>query len=338
MHKFFLFNVCTFSRLKVFAALQKIYAILQGKVMPKNILVIGGTRYFGKLLVQRLLRAGHRVTIATRGYAPDPFGERISRIRVDRRNEHAMRNAFRELSFDVIYDQMCYSPLDAAISVRVFAGKVKRYVMTSTIDAYRELAPQAAPLRESDLAVLAQRIDTAYPWHDPARAIDCYVSGKVQAEAYLERDGSLPLATVRLAHILGGPEDFTGRLAHYVDLVRLRGTLRYANAAAKVSFMEAQEAADFLLWTGMQDFRGPVNAASDGPLSAFDLHARVAAVLDETPRAVKVAPELPGVLSPFDFATPLALDTSRAKALGYRFGHTSEWLEDAIRHHDLAFV
>jgi nucleoside-diphosphate-sugar epimerase len=338
MHKFFLFNVCTFSRLKVFAALQKIYAILQGKVMPKNILVIGGTRYFGKLLVQRLLRAGHRVTIATRGYAPDPFGERISRIRVDHRNEHAMRNAFRELSFDVIYDQMCYSPLDAAISVRVFAGKVKRYVMTSTIDAYRELAPQAAALRESDLAVLAQRIDTAYPWHDPARAIDCYVSGKVQAEAYLERDGSLPLATVRLAHILGGPEDFTGRLAHYVDLVRLRGTLRYANAAAKVSFMEAQEAADFLLWTGMQDFRGPVNAASDGPLSAFDLHARVAAVLDETPRAVKVAPELPGVLSPFDFATPLALDTSRAKALGYRFGHTSEWLEDAIRHHDLAFV
>jgi nucleoside-diphosphate-sugar epimerase len=338
MHKFFLFNVCTFSRLKVFAALQKIYAILQGKVMPKNILVIGGTRYFGKLLVQRLLRAGHRVTIATRGYAPDPFGERINRIRVDRRNEHAMRNAFRDLSFDVIYDQMCYSPLDAAISVRVFAGKVKRYVMTSTIDAYRELAPQAAALRESDLAVLAQRIDTAYPWHDPARAIDCYVSGKVQAEAYLERDGSLPLATVRLAHVLGGPEDFTGRLAHYVDLVRLRGTLRYANAAAKVSFMEAQEAADFLLWTGMQDFRGPVNAASDGPLSAFDLHARVAAVLDETPRAVKVAPELPGVLSPFDFATPLALDTSRAKALGYRFGHTGEWLEDAIRHHDLAFV
>ena len=31
--------------------------------MPKNILVIGGTRFFGKLLVQRLIRAGHHVTI-----------------------------------------------------------------------------------------------------------------------------------------------------------------------------------------------------------------------------------------------------------------------------------
>ena len=306
--------------------------------MAKNILVIGGTRYFGKLLVQRLLRLGHRVTIATRGYAPDPFGERITRVRVDRRSEAAMRNAFRDASFDVVFDQMCYSPLDAAISVRVFAGKVGRYVMTSTIDAYRHIEPFDAPLRESDLPVLAQRIDTAYPWHDPSRAIESYVSGKVQAEAYLERDGSLPLATVRLAHVLGGPEDFTGRLAYYVDLVRAGRSLQYANAAAKVSFVEAQEAADFLLWAGMQDFRGPVNAACDGALSSFDLHARVAAVLDETARAVKVAPAAPGALSPFDFATPLALDTSRAKALGYRFGHTSDWLDDVIRHHDLAFV
>ena len=309
--------------------------------MPKNVLVIGGTRYFGKLLVQRLLRAGHHVTIATRGYAPDPFGGRIGRIRVDRRNEHAMRKAFRDLTFDIVFDQMCYSPLDAAISARVFAGKVGRYVMTSTIDAYRQLAPRATPdaaFAEHDLPVLARRIDTSYPWHDPKRAIECYVSGKIQAEAYLERDGSLPLATVRLAHVLGGPEDFTGRLAHYVDLVRMRATLPYANAAAKVSFMEAHEAADFLLWTGMQAFRGPVNAACDGALSSYELHARVAAVLDEKPRTVKVAPAEPGVLAPFDFAMPLALDTSRAKALGYRFGHTGDWLDDAIRHHDLAFV
>lgn len=306
--------------------------------MPKKILVIGGTRYFGKLLVQRLLRAGHHVTVATRGYAPDPFGDRISRVRVDRRNEHAMRNAFRDARFDIVYDQMCYSPLDAAISVRVFGGKVGRYVMTSTIDAYRAASPCGAAFRETDLKVAAQPIDTGYPWHDPARAIESYVSGKVQAEAYLERDGSLPLATVRLAHVLGGPEDFTGRMAHYVDLVRSKGSLRYANAAAKVSFMEAAGAADFLLWTGMQDFRGAVNAACDGPLSAFELHAQVAAVLDETPRAARVPAQAPGVLSPFDFATPLALDTARAKALGYRFGHTDDWLDDVIRQHDLAFV
>ncbi|WP_229508038.1 NAD-dependent epimerase/dehydratase family protein [Massilia sp. Dwa41.01b] len=131
--------------------------------MHKNILVIGGTRYFGKLLVQRLVRAGHRVTIATRGYAPDPFGPRIERIRVDRRNETAMRAAFLGARYDLVFDQMCYSPLDAAIAVRTFAGKVARYVLTSTIDVYRGIHASGPAVRETDLPVLAQRIDTGYP-------------------------------------------------------------------------------------------------------------------------------------------------------------------------------
>ncbi len=307
--------------------------------MSKNVLVIGGTRFFGKLLVQRLLRAGHRVTIATRGYAPDPFGGRIARLRVDRRNENAMRAAFKEARYDVVFDQMCYSPLDAAIAVRVFAGRVGRYLMTSTIDVYRGVEPAGRPLRETDLSVLAQPIDTRYPWHDPARAVESYVPGKVQAEAYLYRDGSLPLVSVRLAHVLGGSGDFTGRLAHYVDTVRQGAPLRYANARAAVSFTQAQEAADFLAWAGSQDFTGPVNAASGGPLSAHELYARVAAVLDAPARAQRVErPVAAGELSPFDFPTPMVLDTGRAAQLGYRFGHTDEWLEDAIRQHDLAFV
>jgi len=310
--------------------------------MNKNILVIGGTRFFGKLLVQRLVRAGHRVTIATRGYAPDPFGERIERVRVDRRNERAMRAAFRSAAgYDLVIDQMCYSPLDAAIAVRTFAGKVDRYVMTSTVDVYRCLrGRREAPLRESDLHVLAQPIDTHYPWHDPSLATQSYVTGKLQAEAYLYRDGSLPLVTARLGHVLGGSEDFTGRLAHYVDLVRAGEALRYSNAQAAMSFMEAQEAADFLAWTGMQEFSGPVNAASTGALSAHGLHRRVAQLLDAPAPAQQVKAGKPGVaqLSPFDADAPLVLDTSRAASLGYRFSHTDEWLDDAIRQHDLAFV
>jgi nucleoside-diphosphate-sugar epimerase len=308
--------------------------------MPKNILVIGGTRFIGRLLVQRLLHAGHRVTLATRGYAPDPFGERVLRIRTDRRNETGMRNLAKAGPFDIVYDQMCYSPLDAAIAVRAFAGKVGRYVMTSTIDAYRALGFEAGgPLTEADLAVEAQPIDTSYPWHDPCNATACYVAGKLQAEAYLTRDGSLPLVTPRLAHVLGGPEDFTGRLAHYVELARAGGTLGYSNEDAALSFICPHGAADFLFWTGMQDFTGPVNAASDGALSACRLYQRVGEVLDTPVRTRRaLPPPEPGRLSPFDVPGAMVLDTSRAKGLGYRFGHVDEWLEHTIQQHDLAFV
>lgn len=307
--------------------------------MSKNVLVMGGTRFIGRLLVQRLLQAGHRVTIATRGYAPDPFGERVERVRVDRRNELAMTSAFAHASFDIVFDQMCYSPLDAAIAVRAFAGKVGRYVMTSTIDVYRSLGfGQATPLKEPDLAIEAQPIDTRYPWHDPRRATECYVAGKLQAEAYLVRAGALPLALVRLGHVLAGPEDFTGRLAHYVELARVHGLLRYARRDAAQSFMTPLAAADFLAWTGTQAFTGPVNAASDGPLSAADLYERVGDVLDTRVALRQVAPAEPGLLSPFDLPGPMVMDTSRAQALGYRFDHTDDWLDLTIRQHDLAFV
>jgi nucleoside-diphosphate-sugar epimerase len=309
--------------------------------MRKNILVIGGTRYFGKLLVQRLLQAGHRVTIATRGRTADPFGARIERIRVDRRNETAMRAAFANVAgYDIVYDQLCYSPLDAAISARVFAGKVKRYVMASTIDVYRPLlGSQEAPFAEGAVKVLAQPIDTRYPWHAPELACESYVMGKLQAEAYFYRDGSLPVVSVRIGHVLAGAEDFTGRLAHYVDLVRQRAPLRYSNAAAASSFMSLQSVSDFLLWTGARDFLGPVNAACDGPLSAFDLYQRVGMALDEPVKALPVQmPEAAGILSPFDFPSQLMADTSRARDLGYRFGHSDEWLDTLIRQHDLAFV
>ena len=309
--------------------------------MRKNILVIGGTRYFGKLLVQRLLGAGHQVTIATRGHAPDPFGERITRVRVDRRNERAMQAAFGHGDgYDVVYDQMCYSPLDAAIAVKVFGGRVKRYIVASTIDVYRGLmGKQDAPFSETDLNVLAQPIDPAYPWHDPKLASASYVMGKVQAEAYFYRDGTLPLVTVRIGHVLAGSEDFTGRLSYYVDLARQYGALRYSNAAAASSFMTAQIISDFLVWTGAQSFTGPVNAACDGGLSAFDIYQRVGMVLDTPVRTLPAAHKpAPGELSPFDFPAPFMMDMTRAGELGYKFGDSDDWLDDLIRQHDLAFV
>lgn len=308
--------------------------------MHKNILVIGGTRYFGKLLVQRLVNAGHKVTIATRGLAPDRFGARIERIRVDRRDQAAMLAAFADAQYDVVYDQMCYNPLDAAIAVKVFAGKVKRYVVASSIEVYRsQLGQQDEPFAETDINVLAQPIDTHYPWHDPALATKSYVTGKLQAEAYLYRDGSLPLVTVRIGHVLGGPEDFTGRLAHYVDLVRQNAPLRYSNASAASSFLNPQAIGDFLVWVGAQDFEGPINAACDGALSAFDIYHRVGMVLDAPASALPVTSRTrAGELSPFDYAFPFRLDTTRASELGYRFGHSDDWIENLIRQHDLAFV
>ncbi|UMR29134.1 NAD-dependent epimerase/dehydratase family protein [Massilia sp. MB5] len=301
--------------------------------MTKNILIIGGTRFFGKLLVRRLLAEGHQLTLATRGRTGDDFGGAVQRIHVDRRDAAAMRDAFARASYDVVYDQMCYSPLDAAISNEVFAGRTARYIMSSTIEVYRHLCGSGrAPFAEAALDLDAERIDMAYPWHDPAYAEESYAPGKRQAEALLYRAAALP--SVRIAHVLGGCDDFTGRLRHYVELARLGQPLPHSRNAAASSFLHPQAIADFLAWTGMQDFLGPVNAANI-TLSAPALQQRIGQVLGVSAHARAAASSAvqPG---PFDYALPYTMDTARAAALGHHFEGDGVWLDALIREHAAA--
>lgn len=73
-----------------------------------KILVIGGTRYFGIHMVNKLLEQGHEVTIATRGKTPDSYGDKVERITIQRTNEESMREALQGKHFDVVIDKIAY--------------------------------------------------------------------------------------------------------------------------------------------------------------------------------------------------------------------------------------
>ena len=73
-----------------------------------NILVIGGTRYFGIHMVNKLLEQGYNITIATRGKTPDSYGDRVKRIIIERTNEESMRKVLQGKYFDVVIDKIAY--------------------------------------------------------------------------------------------------------------------------------------------------------------------------------------------------------------------------------------
>jgi hypothetical protein len=100
----------------------------------RDVLVIGGSRYFGKRLIARLLAAGDRVTVLNRGSSAPPAG--VVHLIADRDDEDALRAALGPRTFDVVVDQVCYTPRQAAIARRVFTGRTGRYVMTSTVEVY----------------------------------------------------------------------------------------------------------------------------------------------------------------------------------------------------------
>lgn len=58
-----------------------------------DVLIFGGTRFFGRQLVPALLRRGHRVTIAARGHARNDFGSPVERIVTERADGDCLRRA-----------------------------------------------------------------------------------------------------------------------------------------------------------------------------------------------------------------------------------------------------
>jgi nucleoside-diphosphate-sugar epimerase len=302
--------------------------------MSRRICVIGGNRYFGRLLVERALAAGHHVTVVNRGSAAPPAG--AEHLVADRDDEAALDAALGDRVFDVVVDQVCYTPVQAAVAARVFGGRTRRYVVTSTIEVYHPASarlpfvPVGTPVPEEVVDPAAWPVSADPPWHDAAYRDAHYGEGKRQAEAVLARAGGFAFASVRSAHVLGGGErEWTGRLAHYTERVA-RGEVITVHADPLPSvFVHHEELAAFLLWAAVgTDFTGPVNACSDGFLDVYGLCEAVAARTGRRP-VYRVA--APGeAVSPLSFDRHYAMSNTRARKLGFAFSELARWLPGAV--------
>jgi len=291
----------------------------------REVAVIGGSRYFGKRLIDRLMAAGDRVTVINRGSSAPPVG--AIHLIADRNDENSLENALGSRTFDVVIDQVCYTPRQAEIARRVFAGRTRRYVMTSTVEVY-EYEDSAALVREDAVDPRTVAVDLELPWGDPEFLDAHYGEGKRQAEAVFTADPAFPYVAVRVAHVLGGADDFTGRLDHYTDRIRTGEAIAVPAVNHPATYIHVEEIADFLAWTAGADFTGPVNAASHGVLTTEELCEAVAVHVPEsrtTFRSVEV-----GEVSPFSFARSYGMDNSRATKLGFAFGEARQWLPQAV--------
>jgi len=103
-----------------------------------KLLVLGGTVYLGRAIVECALARGHDVTLFHRGQSnPDLFPE-VERILGDRAH-NLDRLAGR--TFDACVDTCGYVPRIVGTSARALAGAVDRYVFVSTLSVYGDPSP-----------------------------------------------------------------------------------------------------------------------------------------------------------------------------------------------------
>src|ERR1700685_3574162 len=102
-----------------------------------NCLVIGGTKFIGRLLVAELLKQDHAVTVLHRKPKHD-LGRRVKNIVADRNDGAAMKSALAGKNFDVVFDHVYdwehgTTAAQVEASVRAAGNNLQRYIFMSSV-------------------------------------------------------------------------------------------------------------------------------------------------------------------------------------------------------------
>jgi 2'-hydroxyisoflavone reductase len=218
-----------------------------------KLLVLGGTKFLGRAIVEAALQRGHEVTLFNRGKTnPDLFPE-VERLRGDRDGD---LSALSGRSWDGVVDTSAYVPLQAKASAEALAGAAGHYVFISSLSAY---ADASQPLNEE--SPLAHR-EEGQPDDRLLEDFSNYGALKVLCERAAADGFGGPTAIVRPGLIVG-PRDPTGRFTYWPHRVARGGeVLAPALAESQVQFIDVRDLGEWIVHISEQRTEGPFNAAN----------------------------------------------------------------------------
>ncbi len=100
-----------------------------------KILMLGGTRFVGRHIVEAALAKGHQVSTFTRGNNPLPSTESLVG---DRKTGDL--EALKGRTWDAVIDVNAYFPKEVRQAIGILREQAQRYVFISTVSVYKESA------------------------------------------------------------------------------------------------------------------------------------------------------------------------------------------------------
>lgn len=109
---------------------------------PGRALVLGGSVFIGRRLVEHLVAGGWTVAVLNRGVTPTTLPEGVERLTADRTDRDSLAAALGGRSFDAVFDVsgfvMVAGGADIGVLLDLLDGACGRYVYVSSIMAYRQ--------------------------------------------------------------------------------------------------------------------------------------------------------------------------------------------------------
>lgn len=296
-----------------------------------NLLILGGTRFVGRHLVEAAQARGHSLTLFNRGKSnPDLFPD-VEMLTGDRDGGLDVLEGRR---WDAVIDTSGYLPRLVGASADLLADAVSRYLFISTISVYPDDNPppigEDAPLRELE--------------DDTVEEItgETYGGLKVLCEQAVER--ALPDRTLLVRPgLIVGPHDPTDRFTYWVRRVARGGeVLAPGSPDAAIQFIDGRDLARWTIdmveqeQTGMFNATGPAEPLTWGEflnacISATASDATLTWVDDDflTAQGDDVFRQLP-MWFPAGASTLMQADISRAKSVGLEFRPIEDTILDTL--------
>jgi 2'-hydroxyisoflavone reductase len=297
-----------------------------------RVLVLGGSVFLGRAVVEAALARGDEVTTLTRGLSgPVPDGARA--LTGDRREPGGL-DALAGGEWDVVVDVCRSSPTQVAAAVQALAGRAGRYVYVSSVSVYASYA--AGPPDEDSPVLLAAEAGT------DEDDMEHYGPLKVRCEELVRASFGDRALVVRPGLIVG-PDDPSHRFTYWVARAMRGGSiLAPGQPGAGVRFIDVRDLAS---WLVRADAAGTYNAVGpDGRMTMGELiqtciqvggvAARPVWVDDDFLLAHGVVPytEMPlWVPAIEDFRYFAEVDSGRAVTAGLSFRPVSETVADTVK-------
>jgi 2'-hydroxyisoflavone reductase len=226
-----------------------------------ELLILGGTVFLGRHLVESAQARGHQVTLFNRGKTrPDLFPE-VEKLRGDR--DHDL-DALLGRRWDAAIDTSGYVPRIVRTSTELLADAVERYVFISSISAYADLS-KAGSAETAPLASLP----------DPSvETLTGETYGALKALCEFVAEVAMPdrVLIVRPGLIVG-PHDPTDRFTYWIRRIAQGGDiLAPAPPDAPVQFIHARDLSDWIIAMveggthGIFNATGPAGGLSFGTM------------------------------------------------------------------------
>ncbi len=226
-----------------------------------KLLILGGTVFVGRHLVEAALERGHEVTLFNRGQHNADLYPEVEKLRGDRdHNDDGGLAPLRGRRWDTVVDTCGYVPRVVRASAELLSDAVDHYAFISTVSVYKDFT-----IRNLDEGAPVGTIED-----EATETVDGETYGPLKALCECAAEESLPgrVLTVRPGLIVG-PHDPTDRFTYWPRRVAQGGdALAPRPPEQLVQFIDARDLAAWTLRMVEEKRTGVYNATGpDYPLT-----------------------------------------------------------------------